>query len=133
RSQALVAHLLLERVDQLTERAGRAFEHVDVEHLVEWFDLGAYELVHPIELLLELGFGTEVPHGPPRRPRCLLASRLRTPVRAMPGRPVVRGREARRGTGATALVGGWGWPRLGANPRSCWRRSGCPVSCAPAK
>jgi hypothetical protein len=63
RPEVAVAHLLLERVDQGPEAALRALEYVDVEYLVERLELVAYELIDPVELLLEFRFRAEVPHG----------------------------------------------------------------------
>ena len=56
RPQAAVPHLLLERFGGLPRVVG----HVVVEE-GERFDLLVDELAHPVELLLELGLGREVP------------------------------------------------------------------------
>ena len=59
--QVLLAHALLERVD---DRAAGVVEGVvgeAREHQVEWLDLVAHERVRPVELLLELGLSLEVP------------------------------------------------------------------------
>src|SRR4029077_4192676 len=53
--QVLAVDLLLQRPDRAHESA-----LVDVQDL-EWIDLVVHESPHPLELLLKLGFGREVP------------------------------------------------------------------------
>ncbi len=65
--QPLIADLLLERIeDRLQSGVGRR-ELQPVEEQVERLDLLAYECVGPVELVLVLGLGLEVPshaHSP---------------------------------------------------------------------
>ena len=61
--QALVLHLLLQRLDRASgDRVGLVVRVA--EHEVERLDLLAHELVDPVELFLELRIGLEIPrHG----------------------------------------------------------------------
>src|SRR6185503_4927685 len=75
--QTPLAHLVLERRDQLL--ADRVVDVIRVRHHeVERLDLVAHELLDPVEVLLELGIGLEVPHGyltqPRTRPACSVSA-----------------------------------------------------------
>src|SRR5439155_13020999 len=96
RPQAPVLHLLLERVCQRlglgVPGPGRAREHQ-----VERLDLGATELLDPVELLLELGLSGEVPG------HALPPSLVRARATVARGRP---------------------WPATHRCPRGAWRARG---------
>ena len=63
RPEALVLDLVLQALDQRLDLRVLGADRVG-EHVVERFHLLAAELLHPVELLLELGIGREVPgHG----------------------------------------------------------------------
>ena len=63
RPQALVLDLVLQALDQRLDLRVLGADRVG-EHVLERLDLLAAELLDPVELLLELGFGREVPgHG----------------------------------------------------------------------
>src|SRR5581483_4835952 len=59
--QALLAHLFLQRLDRLAPGTLELGELLVGPHQVEGLDLLTHEGVGPVELLLELGIGLEVP------------------------------------------------------------------------
>ena len=59
--QPLPAHLVLQWVDDLPLGVVHRHELLVREQDVEWLDLVAHELVSPVELLLVLGIGLEIP------------------------------------------------------------------------
>ncbi len=62
--QPLAPHLFLQRVDHPAPRAVERNELVVREEVVERLDLFADEVLRPVELLLVLGVGLEIPgHG----------------------------------------------------------------------
>src|SRR5262249_52155318 len=69
RPEVAAAHFFLQWIDDLAPRLVQRHELLVRPEQVERLDLLAHERVDPVELLLELGLGFEVPcHGsPPRR------------------------------------------------------------------
>ena len=61
--QPLLANLLLQRVDDLAARLGERSELQVRPDEVEWFDLIAHECVRPVQQLLVVRVGLEIPHA----------------------------------------------------------------------
>ncbi len=57
----LPSHLLLERVDRVAPFAFQRHELLVRKRQVQWLDLLADEFVRPVEHLLVLGVGLEIP------------------------------------------------------------------------
>ncbi len=61
RPQTLAPDLVLQRVDDRTPRVVERYELQVREQVVEWLDLLPHESVSPVQLLLVLGLGLEIP------------------------------------------------------------------------